>query len=211
MLRSRKQTRQRILDAAYLLFRARGYVRVSIEEIAAAAAVTKRTLYRHFESKDVIVAEILEDQDHLALTTSRALNYSPATTNEAVDLLFSEIAAWSANARWAGSGFTRVVVELADLPGHPARAVARRHKAMLEAHLGNQLTRLNVASPIARARQIWLLAEGAMLSVLIHQDQKYIEIAARTAKELLQQPRKNQRQRLLPRKSPNRHRSKRTV
>ena len=46
---SRQPTRRRILDAAYELFRARGYVRVSVDEIAAASDITKRTLYSHFE------------------------------------------------------------------------------------------------------------------------------------------------------------------
>jgi AcrR family transcriptional regulator len=185
MPRSREPTRRRILDAAYLLFRARGYARVSVEEIAAAATVTKRTLYRHFESKDVIVEEILEAQHRLALTTSRTLSHFAKTADELIDVLFSEIATWSATSRWAGSGFTRVVIELADLPGHPARAIARQHKAMLEAHVANQLTRLNITAPVERARQIWLLAEGAMVSMLIHQDPRYGEIAARTAKQLL--------------------------
>ena len=186
MPRSRELTRRRILDAAYLLFRARGYARVSVEEIAAAATVTKRTLYRHFESKDVIVGEIFEAQHRLALTTSRTFSHFPVTADELVDGLFSEIATWSATSRWSGSGFTRLVVELADFPGHPARAIARKHKAMLEAHVVNQLNRLNIASPVERARQIWLLAEGAMLSMLIHRDPTYVEVAASAAKELLQ-------------------------
>jgi len=185
MPRSSESTRRRILDAAYLLFRARGYARVSVEEIAAAATVTKRTLYRHFSSKDVIVEEILEAQHRLALTTSRTLSHHAVTADQLVDVLFSEIATWSSNSRWVGSGFTRAVVELADLPGHPARTIAHRHKALLEAHVATELTRLNIAAPVERARQIWLLAEGAMVSMLIHQDPKYVQIAARTAKDLL--------------------------
>jgi AcrR family transcriptional regulator len=192
MPRSREPTRRRILDAAYLLLRARGYARLSIEEIAAAATVTKRTLYRHFESKDVIVAEVLEVQHHLALTTSRTFSHVSPTPEELVDVLFSEIATWSATTRWAGSGFTRVVIELADLPGHPARLIARRHKAMLEAHVAKQLARLDVSAPLECARQIWLLAEGAMVSMLIHQNPRYVGIAARTAKELLQNRRSTQ-------------------
>jgi AcrR family transcriptional regulator len=186
MPRSRESTHRRILDAAYLLFRARGYVRVSIDDIAAAAIVTKRTLYRHFKSKDIIVGEVLEAQHRLALTTSRTLSHSPQTADELIDVLFSEIAAWSASSRWEGSGFSRAAIELADLPGHPARAIARRHKTMLETHVANQLKRLNIAAPVERARQIWLLAEGAMVSVLVHQDQRYVQIAARTARGLLQ-------------------------
>lgn len=178
-------TRRRILDAAYLLFRSRGYARVSVDEIAAAAAVTKRTLYRHFACKDVVVEEILKAQHQLALTSSRTLNHFPETADELVDILFSEIATWSATTRWSGSGFTRAVMEFADLPGHPARTIARQHKAMLEAHVADQFTRLKVASAVERARQVWLLAEGAMVSMLIHKDSRYIDIAACTAKELL--------------------------
>ena len=55
MPRSGEPTRKRILDAAYVLFRRKGYTRVSMDEIAAATAVTKRTLYYHFRSKDELV------------------------------------------------------------------------------------------------------------------------------------------------------------
>ena len=54
MARSAEPTRQRILSAAYVLFRQRGYSRVDMDEIAAATAVTKRTLYNHFQSKESI-------------------------------------------------------------------------------------------------------------------------------------------------------------
>ena len=56
MPRSSAPTRQAILDAAYGLFRRKGFVRVSMDEIAASAAVTKRTLYYHFTSKDLLLA-----------------------------------------------------------------------------------------------------------------------------------------------------------
>ena len=50
-----------------------------------------------------------------------------------MEVLFSELAKWSTKPGWTGAGFTRLVMELADLPGHPARAVAHRHKAAMEA------------------------------------------------------------------------------
>jgi AcrR family transcriptional regulator len=185
MPRSRGPTRQRILDAAYKLFRARGYARVSMDDIAAAATITKRTLYRHFKSKDVILGEVLEAQSQLALAASRTFSHRSESSDDLVDALFADIVTWSETPRWSGSGFTRLVIELADFPGHPARAIARKHKAMLETHVANQLKRLNVASPVERARQIWLLAEGAMVSMLIHQDPIYVKIASGAAKKLL--------------------------
>src|SRR5713101_1102226 len=51
-------SRRRMLDAAIELFEERGYVGATADDIAAAAGVTKRTLYRHLQSKQHILAEI---------------------------------------------------------------------------------------------------------------------------------------------------------
>jgi AcrR family transcriptional regulator len=67
MAKSAEVTRERILESAYRLFRRDGYARVSMDEIAAAAHVTKRTLYHHFRSKDDLLARVLQVQHGLAL------------------------------------------------------------------------------------------------------------------------------------------------
>lgn len=187
MPRSSEQTRQRILDAAYRLFRRQGYSRVSMDEIAAATHVTKRTLYYHFESKDQLLAQVLEAQHRLALAAFRTFGDRLSGSPEAiVDGLFRELAVWADRPRWAGSGFTRLVIELADLPGHPARLIARRHKSMLEAHLAELLQRSGVERPAEIAREIWLLSEGAISLILVHGDRGYAAAAARAAQKLLQ-------------------------
>jgi hypothetical protein len=99
--------------------------------------------------------------------------------------MFKELAVWSDEPRWVGSGFTRVVVELADLPGHPARLIARRHKAMLESHLADLLARAGVVQPRECAREIWLLSEGSISLILVHGDRKYAAAAAQAARKLL--------------------------
>ena len=127
-----------------------GYSRVSMDEIAGATRVTKRTLYYHFESKDELLAAVLEAQHHLALAAFRTFGDRLSGSPEAIiDGLFRELAVWADKPRWAGSGFTRLVIELADLPGHPARLIARRHKAMLEAHLAELAgeSRCRLAAP----------------------------------------------------------------
>ena len=186
MPRDADQTRKRILDAAYRLFRRQGYSRVSMDEIAAAATVTKRTLYYHFTSKDQLLADVLEAQHHLALAAFRTFGDRLSGSPEAiVDGLFKELAVWSDKPRWAGSGFTRLVIELADLPGHPARLIARRHKAMLEGHLAELLARSGVARAAEVAREIWLLSEGAISLILVHGDRGYAAAAAQAARKLL--------------------------
>src|SRR5688572_10785422 len=51
--------RERILTAASDLFYRLGVRAVGVEAIAAAAGTNKMTLYRHFASKDALVAEYL--------------------------------------------------------------------------------------------------------------------------------------------------------
>ncbi|TIT25823.1 MAG: helix-turn-helix transcriptional regulator, partial [Mesorhizobium sp.] len=66
MPRSSDQTRPAILQAAYKLFRRRGFFRVGMDEIAVAAGVTKKTLYYHFDSKDALLTAVLASQHERA-------------------------------------------------------------------------------------------------------------------------------------------------
>ena len=134
-------TRQDIIEAAYELFYKGGFARAGVDAIAASAGVTKRTLYYHFDSKDELLAAVLEDQHEQVLARIRRwaqkAHGDPAAM---VELLFSEFAAWARKPGFQGSGFTRAAMELAEMPGHPARAAARRHKAAVERWLAEQLT-----------------------------------------------------------------------
>jgi AcrR family transcriptional regulator len=186
MPRSGEQTRQRILDGAYRLFRQKGYARVSMDEIADGTDVTKRTLYYHFESKDALLGAVLENQHQLAVAAFRTFgDQLSGSPREIIDAMFRDLAVWADTPRWAGSGFTRLVVELADLPGHPARRIARQHKALLEEQFAALLRRSGVRGSRACAREIWLLSEGAISLMLVHGDKRYAAAAAAAARKLL--------------------------
>jgi AcrR family transcriptional regulator len=185
MRRSRTQTRQLILDAAYGLFWRQGFLRVSMDDIAARADITKRALYQHFRSKDDLIAAALAHSSELAIERLERFQ-RPTKCGELIDSFFAELADWAAKPRWSGGGFTRVVVELADLRGHPARAIARKHKSAVEKWLTDALAAANISSPCDRAREVMLLMEGAMILMLIHGDRNYANAAARAAKSLVQ-------------------------
>lgn len=186
MPRSATQTREQILDAAYRLFRRRGYSRVTMDDIAAEARFTKRTLYHHFVSKDQLLAQVLAAQDQLAVAAFKTFGDRLSGSPEAIVRgMFRELAVWADRPRWAGSGFTRLVIELADLPGHPARLIARRHKARLERCFCELLERSGVRRAAELARAIWLLSEGAVSLILVHGDQGYSAAASEAAMKLL--------------------------
>ena len=52
-------TRQRLYDAAWVLFLERGYSAVSMRDIAAAAGLTKTGAYGHFRTKGQLLVEVI--------------------------------------------------------------------------------------------------------------------------------------------------------
>ena len=186
MPRPARETKRRIIDAAYQLFYNGGFARVGVDDIAEAAGVTKRTLYYHFDSKDALVAAVLEVQNALMLTRiqrwARHASGNPATV---VEKLFAEFAAWARRPGWRGSGFTRAAMEFAHLPGHPARVAARRHKAAVESWLAEELDGNRTGAARQLARQIMLLIEGCHSLILIHGDASYADAAAEAARLLV--------------------------
>ena len=155
-----------------------------MDDIATRAGITKRALYQHFASKDDLMAATLEHSSMLAIERLRAFPRSNQP-RAFIDSFFADLTKWASTPRWSGGGFTRVVVELADLRGHPARAIARSHKAAVEQWLADAFAMGRVPSSREHARQMMLLTEGAMVLMLIHGDRTYAQTAARAAKRLV--------------------------
>ena len=181
----RPNTRQKILGSAYELFYRQGFSRVSVDAIADRAGVTKRTIYYHFASKDDIVAGVLDVQHLLLIEQVQSwIGESPCDSSQMLDRLFSGLKDWADGPGWLGSGFTRITMELADMPGHPARAAASRHKSAVEKWIADNLSARGNVESHDLARQIMILIEGAMSLSLIHGDRRYIQSSAKAALQL---------------------------
>jgi TetR/AcrR family acrAB operon transcriptional repressor len=64
--------RDRILDAAMLVFRRHGFRRSSIEQTAEAAGLTRQALYHHFKSKEALFRAVIERVHENALAAEIA-------------------------------------------------------------------------------------------------------------------------------------------
>jgi AcrR family transcriptional regulator len=196
MKRNPAGTRARILEAAYALFYRKGFQRTSLDDIALKADVTKRTLYYHVRSKDELAGAMLAHQHAFVLAQIESWIGAPAARPSRraatllTDHLFAAMENWARQsakrrAHWTGSGFTRMALELADLPGHPARVATRRHKAEVESALAQRLAACGISSAQETARQVQMLLEGAMVLMLVHGDASYARLAAAAARKLL--------------------------
>lgn len=65
--------RARLLESAAALFAARGFAAVTTVEIGEAVGLTGPALYRHFASKEAILAELLVDASERLLAGCRAI------------------------------------------------------------------------------------------------------------------------------------------
>lgn len=149
-------TRRRILDAATALFYARGVQAVGTADIVAAARCGKNALYRHFPTKDALVAAYLED---FAAFRDRHMDEAVAAADgpaEALVALTEELAQQAARPVFRGCAVRRchAMVGLDDVAVQAAdRALAswRERIAGLVSDLGR---------PPELADRIWLVHDG---------------------------------------------------
>lgn len=84
-----EEKRLAIMKAAAALFAASGVDAATTREIAAAAATTERTLFKHFGSKDGLVRAVIE---HLSIQTVREISYG--RIHDPRPFTRAEFAAW---------------------------------------------------------------------------------------------------------------------
>jgi AcrR family transcriptional regulator len=154
--------RERVLRTADRLFYAEGIRAVGVDRVAREANVSKMTLYRHFPTKDDLVVAVLEARDTPALDVLRAASAEAGDDRRGRILAcFEGLEPWVTSQRFRGCPFMNASLELAD-PGHPARAVAARHKSATRDHFATLTAELGLADPEALADQLALLFDGAI-------------------------------------------------
>jgi len=120
--------RERILAAARDLFYRHGIRAVGVDAIAEAAATNKMTLYRHFASKDLLVAEYLSglaaegDADW-----DQMLDACREDPERQLSAWLERLAKFAAQPSRRGCALANAAVELPD-PEHPARRVIDAQK-----------------------------------------------------------------------------------
>ena len=188
MPRTATDTRDRIVTAASKLFYASGIRSVSVDDVAAQAGVTKRTLYYHFRSKDDLIAAYLAARD--APTIVIVMGWMDAAKGSLADKLeavFAQLARLARQPKWRGCGFLRTAAELVATPGHPALKAGAAHKKKLETAFAARFAAAGLDDAALRARQVMLLFDGAFSAMLVHRDASYAEAAGQAAIALVRQ------------------------
>ncbi|MEU6476703.1 helix-turn-helix domain-containing protein [Streptomyces sp. NPDC047017] len=156
--------RERILDAAEELFQSEGIRQVGVQAIADRAETTKMAIYRHFETKDALVAEWLRivAADYQAVFDRVEAEY-PDRPGEQILGVARFIAEGLPAVSYRGCPFINSLAELPDR-SHPARQVIEQHKERQLRRLVGLCVRAGLSDPEQTAAEITFVLEGAQVS-----------------------------------------------
>jgi AcrR family transcriptional regulator len=156
--------RARLLAAAGALFYRHGIRAVGVEAIAEAARTNKMTLYRHFASKNELVAEYLRQSAKAAdLCWARFAQAYPGDAPAQLRAWLEEMASHVASNDARGCPLVNAAVELPE-KAHPARRVIEEYKIAQRARLVALCGAAGLNQPELLAEELNLLLEGARVT-----------------------------------------------
>ena len=173
------ETRARILEAVDRLFYRQGIRAVGVDAIAAELGISKKTLYRHFPSKDDLIVAYLE---------GRFRPLPPISDKPPAEQILNNFE-WFARSLsraedYRGCAFLNALAELGSDDSEASKlAVAFKESRRL--WYRNLLSRLDVDDPDGLATQLALLIDGAYAAMLVRKDPAVGRSAIAAARVLL--------------------------
>lgn len=178
-----------LLDTALELFNREGCRAVGIDTLLQRAGVAKMTLYKHFRSKEELIAAVLERRG--AAIAAEILARVEAVSAEAPDpararllAVFAWLEDWLRSPGFEGCLFAKTAGEYprsAELPHRAALAFKDACRQLLERLCAD----LGGPDPLALARQLELLIEGAAAVGFLRRDPAAAAAATQAAAVLI--------------------------
>ena len=157
-------TAEHILNVAGALFYKRGFAAAGVDLIVRESGVAKMTLYRHFPSKDLLIAAWLNRAD--AQFWGHFERWAGDASLPARDRLlgvFAGLEKLVSSPRCHGCPFLLAASEFPE-PDTEAHSVARRHKTELRARLRGLAAAAGATDADALGDQLLLLMDGAFMA-----------------------------------------------
>jgi AcrR family transcriptional regulator len=176
--------RDRILDAAFRLFYARGLRAVGVDTIIAESGVAKATFYKHFPAKDDLIVAYLDKVDGVWTGQLRAA--AAAAGPEPADQLVGLFDALRTACRrdgYRGCAFINAAAEAA--PGSAVHDRTVAHKQQVRSWIRDLAEQAGASDPDRLARTLSLLLDGGLASGALDADPAAAEAAKEAAGRLV--------------------------
>jgi len=163
-----------ILTAAGALFYSEGIRAVGIDRIIERANVAKATLYRHFPSKDHLVAAYLQDRHERVIRSLHEVLGAVSDPRHQISLIFERLYEKADSPEFRGCAFALAVAEHGD--SERVVSVARTHKKTVKDIFRAIMSTAGVGLD-QPAAHLSLLYEGALATVAVGRDPQAVLVA----------------------------------
>ena len=176
--------RERILQTAERLFYRDGYRAVGVDTIVAESGVAKMTLYRHFPSKDDLIAVYLGRTNQQLLAWMDGLIEPYADPRQALEAVFEGVAKLASSPECSGCAFVGAASEFPE-PDHPGHRAAIEHKRAVVDRFRELGQRAGARDANALAEELLLIMDGAWSAARVFGPGSHGRRAAAAAKEII--------------------------
>ncbi|WP_296258299.1 MULTISPECIES: TetR/AcrR family transcriptional regulator [unclassified Pseudomonas] len=179
-------TREKILATAEQLIYQNGIHATGMDLLVKTSGVARKSIYRHFATKDEIAAAALNARDVRWMQWFRTESNKADTPHARILNMFAVLKSWFESEGFRGCVFINTAGEVGD-PDDPIRLIAKRHKQKLFDYTVELTEQLDIEQPTALARQLLILMEGAITTARVMGDYSAADSARDVAQLLLQQ------------------------
>jgi AcrR family transcriptional regulator len=180
-----RSARDRILDTASQLFYRDGYHAVGIDTIVERSGVAKMTLYRHFPSKDDLIAAYLERSNAEFWDWLEGAIANVQEPRAKLMAAFEATAKLATSPQCLGCTFQAAASEFPELE-HPGHEVALAHKRRVLDRLAELARDAGLAEPDGLAAQLLLLMDGAWVAARMFGPHNHATTVADAARALIE-------------------------
>ena len=166
---TRDNPRSQIIEAATRLFTEHGYHATGVDTIIKESGIAKRTLYRHFPSKEDLIVAVLKtyNEDFTRSMMERTENKS-SDPKEKLLYLFDLVNDWFHDKSFFGCMFINAVGEYSARESE-IRAVCKDFKATIRTYIESLCREAQLSEPEELAKRLALLIEGAIVTTQVSQ------------------------------------------
>ncbi|RWZ59329.1 TetR/AcrR family transcriptional regulator [Labedella populi] len=157
-------TAARIVAAADVLYYARGFQAVGMDEVRSAAGVSLKKLYQEFPSKEALVLAVLEARHEMWESGVTSAVSHAANARDGLLAIYDYLSSWFSDESFRGCGFINAFGELGTVFPSVAE-MAREHKESFQRDVAALVARAGADASLAP--QLALLAEGAQTTAAI--------------------------------------------
>jgi len=179
-------TRARLLFTTELLIYESGIACTGIDRIVKESGVSRKTVYRYFQTKEALIAAALTQRDERWMAWFEAVSLSGMPLPMRIQAMFDALGTWFNTPDFRGCAFINAAGETGDAED-VIRQVAKAHKLRLLRHLRQVIKEAGLAQPPADelAEQLLILIDGAITVALVTDNRAAAAQAARIAATLL--------------------------